>query len=126
MSDQSDGSERRQFHRVPFAGTAHLSVAGQEIAGPLIDLSLKGALMEIGAAPAPEGGARGTLRVLLSDDASIAMEVSVAWQREGWLGLHCDHIDLESVQHLRRLVELNLGDDALLNRDLAALADGEA
>jgi len=31
------------------------------------------------------------------------------------------HIDLDSISHLRRLVELNLGDEALLERELAAL-----
>ena len=34
-----------------------------------------------------------------------------------------DHIDLESISHLRRLVELNLGDSSLLERELAALSD---
>jgi hypothetical protein len=37
------------------------------------------------------------------------------------VGLHCRHIDIESLAHLRRLIELNLGDPALLERELAAL-----
>ena len=37
------------------------------------------------------------------------------------LGLLFHTIDLDSVTHLRRLIELQLGDPALLQRDLAAL-----
>ena len=36
-------------------------------------------------------------------------------------GLLCKGIDLDSVTHLRRLIELQLGDPALLERDLAEL-----
>jgi hypothetical protein len=33
----------------------------------------------------------------------------------------CRSIDLDTVTHLRRLIELQLGDPALLERDLAEL-----
>ena len=36
-------------------------------------------------------------------------------------GLVCTSIDLDSITHLRRLVELNLGDPDLLDRELSAL-----
>ena len=37
------------------------------------------------------------------------------------LGLRCVDIDLDSITHLRRLVELNLGETELLERELSAL-----
>jgi hypothetical protein len=37
------------------------------------------------------------------------------------VGLRCDNIDIDSVTHLRRLVELNAGDPNLLDRELSAL-----
>jgi hypothetical protein len=37
------------------------------------------------------------------------------------VGLRCDRLDVDSMSHLRRLVELNLGDPALLERDLQSL-----
>jgi hypothetical protein len=37
------------------------------------------------------------------------------------VGVRCVEIDLESISHLRRLVELNLGDAELLHRELSAL-----
>ena len=39
------------------------------------------------------------------------------------VGMVCRHIDVDSISHLRRLVELNLGDEALLERELAALGE---
>jgi hypothetical protein len=35
--------------------------------------------------------------------------------------MHCTKIDLESITNLRRLVELNLGDEAALNREISAM-----
>jgi hypothetical protein len=42
--------------------------------------------------------------------------------REGrQVGVRCLEIDLDSISHLRRLVELNVGDEAILHRELGAL-----
>ena len=50
--------------------------------------------------------------------------MSTHWvhHNNGYTGLRCDSIDLDSVTHLRRLIELQLGDPALLERDLAELS----
>jgi hypothetical protein len=37
------------------------------------------------------------------------------------VGLLCRSIDIESITHLRRLLEINLGDAKLLERELKAL-----
>lgn len=37
------------------------------------------------------------------------------------LGLRCRNIDLDSITHLRRLLELQLGDATLLQRELGQL-----
>lgn len=60
-------------------------------------------------------------RLYLGLDVLIRMEISLAWARDGLLGFECQHIDLDSISHLRRLVELNLGDEELLERELALL-----
>ena len=39
------------------------------------------------------------------------------------IGFHCQLIDLDSITHLKRLVELNLADEGLLHRELSALLD---
>jgi hypothetical protein len=37
------------------------------------------------------------------------------------VGLRCASIDLDSITHLRRLVELNSGDPAILDREFGSL-----
>ena len=113
---------RRQFSRVPFKSDAHLFLPGGECTVELVDLSLKGALIR------PEGeffatvGSNGTLKIRLDDTGtSIRMEVTIVHHQGELLGLACREIDLDSVTHLRRLVALNLGDEALLEREIALL-----
>lgn len=61
------------------------------------------------------------LTLSLDDDSQISMQVTLAHTLATRLGLHCDHIDLDSISHLKRLVELNLGDPAQLQRELGLL-----
>ena len=37
------------------------------------------------------------------------------------LGIVCEHIDVDSASHLRRIVELNTGNEHLLEREIEAL-----
>ncbi len=89
----------------------------------MLDLSLKGALLRLPAeAAALPLGSPCLLKVRLSDtDSSIAMAGEIAHVEAGRAGLLCRSIDIESITHLRRLIEMNLGDAALLERDLQAL-----
>lgn len=49
------------------------------------------------------------------------MDATVAHVDGRHIGLHCDRIDLDSITHLRQLVEFNAGDRNVLERDLAKL-----
>lgn len=51
------------------------------------------------------------------------MDVQLAHDDHGQLGFVCLHIDLESIEHLRRLIELNLADPQELERELGALLE---
>lgn len=124
MPDRRD-EERRHFHRIPFPSEGKLELPDGSVDVEIIDLSLKGALVRPVRAIELSPGTSCVLRLDLSPEVTIVMTVGVAHQAPGRVGLTCTHIDIESVQHLRRLVELNLGDDALLHRDLAALADSD-
>ena len=86
---------------------------------------LKGALISPTGALHAEIGTHGVLRVQL-DDASteIRMSITVTHHEKNHYGLACREIDLDSVTHLRRLVTLNAGDDALLTREIALLSTG--
>ena len=120
---RDQGPEKRRFHRVSFEGAAFLSCDGTaEVRVDLVDLSLHGALIRSNREGwRPLEGQPCLLRVPLAPDLDISMETRVARVEGEETGLVVERLDLGSARHLKRLVELNLGDDTLLNRDLAAL-----
>lgn len=113
--------ERRHFARVAFEAPAQLSTTEARLSAQVSDLSLRGALLELPEpAPGLEAGEPCLLAVRLGD-AVIKMAGEVAHVQERQIGVQCVSIDLESITHLRRLVEMNLGGGALLERELKAL-----
>ena len=116
-------SERRRFKRIAFDARTELSQGEYIWPVKLIDLSLKGLLIE---RPEPWLGDETqdfNVDIHLSDDTDIQMDVQLAHDDHGQLGFQCRHISLESIQRLRRLIELNLGDEAELERELGALME---
>ncbi len=120
MTDQGP-ADRRHFHRVGHDARATLSYAGRAWSCTVQDLSLKGCLVRLHSEWQVDPRQAYHLTIHLSDEISIGMDVASCRQQGQNVGLHCVNIDLDSVTRLRRLVELNLGDCALLERDLHAL-----
>ncbi len=114
--------DRRRFHRVDFLTGAVLSDANGKVPCDVHDLSLHGALVAIAAEYRDVSLMTPlTLDIALDNEQHIRMQVRIAHEREGVYGLECDNIDVDSITHLRRLVELNLGDSNVLDRELPAL-----
>lgn len=116
--------ERRLFRRIFFDANCEVRNGDQLWPSRVIDISLHGVLLE--CPPGFEGSPGEAYRVTiwLGDDAAcITMEVALRHQENGHIGFECRFLDLDSATHLRRLVELNLGDEAELHRELALLSD---
>lgn len=114
--------EKRNFTRIAFDARARLLKGESDWATHLLDISLKGALVELPSGSALKTGDVVSLHLLLSDEETeINMEGHVVHQEGNHVGLVCDHIDVDSVSHLRRIVELNTGSEALLEREFNAL-----
>ena len=114
--------ERRHFVRVQFDTPAQLTSAHGMQDVQVLDLSLKGALLLATEPAHAPPGMPCQLTVPLADRNHIVMSAEVVHSEGLHLGLRCRNIDLDSVTHLRRLIELQLGDPALLERDLAELS----
>lgn len=116
---------RRQFSRIRFHTEGRLYLPDAEYAADVVDLSLRGALVHLPPEAYAPVGSPCTLKIRLDELGTlIRMETTVVHRQGGYFGLFCQEIDLDSVTHLRRLVELNLGDEALLHRELSLLAPG--
>ena len=121
MSD-STASERRRFHRILFDAPTRIETATENLHTHLLDISLKGALAKTPENWQPQAGEPVTLHVMLDEAGTeITMQALCAHIETERVGFLCDEIDMDSITLLKRLVELNIGDESLLQRDLAAL-----
>jgi hypothetical protein len=106
---------------VPFPAVVILRADNNQWECAVIDLSLKGALLSRPAAWHAKTNQDVDLEVQIAADIRIHMQGMVAHVEDDRVGVSCTHIDLDSVAHLRRLVEFNLGNEAQLHRELQAL-----
>jgi hypothetical protein len=113
--------EHRRFTRIIISMKAMVQTEDQNWPTELLDLSLKGALFNAPPGWSGRKGEKATLHVVMGEGVGIHMEGEIAHIENNHAGLVCQHIDVDSVAHLRRLVELNLGDDSQLHRELAAM-----
>ena len=115
-------TERRHFARVAFDAPAQLTTLEDRFETKVIDLSFKGALLHMPPNAKVKIGEPCLLSVRLTQmEESIAMAAEVASVRGDDVGLICRSIDIDSITHLRRLIEINLGEPHLLERELIAL-----
>ena len=119
--------ERRDFSRIALRRPAALRVGRLSIPSELVDISLRGALVQASSEPVAVEGQRCDLLIQLDQGpATILMRGEVAHCSGNEVGIRCRELDLESAAHLRRLVEMNLGSEQLLDRELAALVASAA
>lgn len=113
--------EQRHHQRILYNADALLIDGDRRTACKVVDISLKGCLLDF-EKPWP-GNHVGTytLQLNLSDEVVIAMALKFSHGIGGQIGFKCEHIDIDSITNLRRLVELNLGDSEMLGRELDAL-----
>lgn len=120
--------QRRHFSRVLFKAKATLSAGTTTHPCDVLDLSLKGALVRVDENDhwTPELDCELALDLGQPTEqgrpAVIRMAARVTHRDGTVIGLRCREIDLDSITHLRRLIELNVGDESLLQRDLHALS----
>jgi len=119
---QGPYENQRRFSRIQFHRAAELVLGGEVVSVDVVDVSLNGALLKV---PPGFSGRRGqpcSLSIRLEpSDSYIRMVGEMAHVEPGRVGVRREEIDLESMAHLRRLVELNLGDPTLLDREFDAL-----
>ncbi len=114
--------ERRHFNRVTFNTLASFYADKKQVDCQIVDISIHGVLLQLLEDQDVEAGSNYQLDIPLSEHGEkISMELELMHYQDRQLGLKCIHIDLDSITHLRRLVELNLGDSELLERNFTAL-----
>lgn len=116
--------DHRRFSRILFSSNAKLLSNQQSFSTEVLDLSLQGALVKRPANWDVAIGSPVQLQFQLNDsELVLQMDTVVAHSHQDNVGLRCEKIDIESASHLRRLLELNIGDADLLSRELSELSN---
>ncbi|GAA0793854.1 PilZ domain-containing protein [Marinobacterium sediminicola] len=116
--------ERRRFTRIPFDAECELHSDKGSAVVQLLDISLRGTLIE-SPRPLPiEVGETARLHLYLANDILIEIPATLKHAAPPQYGFVAEGIEIDSITHLRRLIELNLGDETLLERELEQLLEG--
>lgn len=118
-------SNLRHYSRIPFDAEVMLHLDDRVLAVHLVDIALKGALVET---PSPQTlvlheKCRLVLTLTQGGDA-ITMVGQIAHLEHSHIGVECQGIDINSLTRLRRLIELNTGDSERINRELSHMFAG--
>jgi hypothetical protein len=119
-----DSSNSRKFYRADFKthGYIHLS-DDEQIPFELINISLKGILLNMSDSSLQKGEAYDLRIKLMSSEIEIKT-ISVLVHEDGIKkGFFFREIDLDSMIHLRRLLELNVPNEGEIEKELSFLKD---
>ncbi|MGB9089966.1 MAG: PilZ domain-containing protein [Pseudomonas farsensis] len=117
-------NERRRFQRIDFDAPTELRQGDRRWQVNLLDVSLKGLLVERPARWDADLSQDFEAVIHLSDKRSeVRMQVELRHEEPERLGFFCLHIDVDSMTHLHRLVELNLADSIEMMRELRQLIE---
>jgi len=114
-------SERRSYNRIPFSAEILMQCGNEEWSCNLLDISLKGMLVEPPDNLDIDLSKPCGMALFLGEDVSIHARVNIIRSSNGNWGLKWLQIDARSLQHLRRLIELNTNKPAMLTRELSEL-----
>ncbi|MBU3914747.1 PilZ domain-containing protein [bacterium] len=110
---------RRNFSRIKFDSMVYIRNKDQRIEARLIDISLKGALVSVNANIVIAEKDKCIFEFHLNESEIILNVPSLlVYLKDDNLGLKFENIELESMVHLRRLVELNIGDPDIIQQEL--------
>ncbi len=117
--------ERRRFSRVIYQAPAELKQGDVLLHANLRDLSLHGLLL---SSPDERDQLDPNLPMdvhftLPESDVVLSLQAEIVELNENYIRISIQHIDIESISHLKRLIELNVGDEALLHREIEQLSD---
>ena len=122
MGNKNTTIDKRHFSRILFDASCILHQNDKEWKTELLDISLRGILVKRPENLDADFDKPFEAIISLSDAGdSMIMSIKLMHKETDHLGFECVYIDIDSITHLKRLVELNLGDADLLNRELNAL-----
>lgn len=120
--------EKRQVTRIEFHIKGTIKGKSKEISGEVSDLSLKGLFLQVD---------QSTDEFSLQEEVSIEIDLSdpsldvyiqgdgkIVRIEEHGLGVHLEHIDIDSFTHLKNIISYNVGDhDKVMDEFIDTMVD---
>ena len=112
--------EKRKFQRVPFATVTEINCDKNKYKGELFDISLQGALVQgKGDIPLEKGDSCELSIHLLDSEITLQFDANLVHRQENKFGFKFTSEDTETMMHLRRLLELNIGSSEVIDREIS-------
>ncbi|MDO8310501.1 MAG: PilZ domain-containing protein [Sideroxyarcus sp.] len=113
--------ERRKFWRALLHSPVCLTTSSGDADAQLIDISLKGVILETENAWKGKPGVECRVILELARGVTSSMRAIGMHVAGPHTSVHCASIKLGSIAHLRRLVKFNRSDPAMLDREFRSL-----
>lgn len=114
---------KRKFTRINFETITTIKYKNHSINSKLLDLSLKGAFLEVEKDNSISINENCLLEINLSDSNIVLnIEAKLVHIANNNLGFKFLSMDIESLTHLRRLLEINMGNSEQISRELYFLS----
>ncbi len=108
--------KERQFSRIKFSSDSIIKFSGMTFEVHLKNLSLKGALLEHQSDSIFKMGSKCELIISLSaSEIKLTFEAEILHLHEKEIGLKFLGMDIDTMTHLRRLIDMNSDDDVTGN-----------
>lgn len=117
--------DQRRFRRIPFEADIRLEINGSSHSCRLLDIALKGVLLESGTPlPLAIGTVAGLSLPLPGSPIVLDFNAQLIHREGDHLGFKFLHENLETFTHLRTLLELNTGDPEGVRSELLTWLKG--
>ena len=117
----TSSAERRRFRRFRFNSVVRVLHGDLAWDCALLDISFRGFLARCPDGWQPSPGDRLRVEWRLAELIKLELDAVVMHAADGRMGCIWEARDAQSFAHLKRLVEMNLGDPKLMARELKAL-----
>lgn len=106
-------TDNRYYSRISFVAEAEVFIDAICYNAKMLDLSLRGILLDIQSAEAVEVGLSYPIKIHLpSSDTILRFDAEVVHKHGSYAGFRFLSLDVESMTHLRKILDLNAGDRA--------------
>jgi len=117
--------KKRKFSRTDFSIAGVVVSGDKEIPFNLENISLKGALIRLAEAESLFLGGEALLKIKLEhSDITLTVAAKLVHREGDYLGFRFKEIDIDSMIHLRRLMELNTANATRIKKEMGFLAEG--